>query len=779
MKTKKIFSSLAGLVTAVSCGLALTSCGDGKATTTTASPTTQVTPTTGGSTTTQTTTVAPTTTVDNRVTVTFNADNGSENVTSKVSPNSLVSEPTKPEKENYYFTGWYTSTEYTTKWDFAKDKVTDNITLYAKWEKVHTVAEILELCGEEPSQNPSTERYYVRATIDTISNPTYGEMTISDDTGEILVYGTYGADGEKRYSELDDKPYAGYEVLLYANVQNYNGTKEIKSGWIIEFKKPSSTVDISKYQEMSIEEARAEEKDALVKVTGVVAQITYANGQIPSGFYLVDNTNSIYVYDSQVAPQVEVGNTVTVAAKKDYWVLDSEVSNAEKFGYKGCNQLTEVVDFTNDEKTTSFDKSWIETATVKELMDTDPTQIQTTTIYKVNAYVDKQENPGFTNYYIYDIDGKTGSYVYTQCNGADFTWLDEFDGKICTVYLSVINAKSTATGCAYRFLPIEVAYEGYTFDTAKTAEFAVKYYGVDQFKDSYQADPVQELTTTVSSTDLGFEGATLTYVSSNTDAIYFAEENGKYVMHVNNSANATVTITIKGTYNNIEYSETVDVEVIKPVSYESINVKAAIDTVTDTEVTVKGIVGPSLVNQVGFYLIDETGVIAVKVSSEVMETVSLGDEVIVRGTRKDYSSKSSPAGYQVCLLDSVVLQNNYGNHEYSTASFDNTKTLADLVALDVADAKNTAMVYTITCTIEKVETPYYTNFTLVSGDVSMTLYSASGTQYSWLNDYANQGEVTLEVAVVNYNSKKTYPGCVLAVVLENGQKVCNELNFTK
>ena len=90
--------------------------------------------------------------------------------------------------------------------------------------------------------------------------------------------------------------------------------------------------------------------------------------------------------------------------------------------------------------------------TIKEIMETPLSENMTTNIFKVNALVKKVPGNGFVNYYFNDIDGVTGSYTYTACNGSDFAWLDEFDGKICTVYLSPMNAKSTTSGCIYRFM---------------------------------------------------------------------------------------------------------------------------------------------------------------------------------------------------------------------------------------------------------------------------------------------------------------------------------------
>ena len=137
--------------------------------------------------------------------------------------------------------------------------------------------------------------------------------------------------------------------------------------------------------------------------------------------------------------------------------------------YHGSQILDGVREFVNwllenDNEVSAPNYSWVEETTVKTIMDTPVSTDITTTIYKVNALVKKSIGTGFINYYIDDLDGVTGSYVYTQCNGSDLEWLEKFDGKICTVYLSVINAKSTATGCNWRFKALKVVDEGYTFD---------------------------------------------------------------------------------------------------------------------------------------------------------------------------------------------------------------------------------------------------------------------------------------------------------------------------
>lgn len=634
-----------------------------------------------------------------------------------------------------------------------------------------TIAEALKLCTDEAGYVSET-RSYVAGTIKNIENSVYGSMTIFDETGEIYVYGTYGADGEKRYSELEEKPVANDLVLLFANFANYNGTKEIKSGWIIDYKHVPVDIDENEYQPVTIAQAREAKQDAKLKVTGVVAQITYATGKVPSGFFLVDNSQSIYIYTPEAAAQVKVGNTVTVAGFKDYYVLETEISYANKFGYQGCCQLKFATILENDKKVSEFDKSWVEEKTVKEILNLPITENFTTTIFKTNALITKSPGNGFVNYYINDLDGKTGSYVYTQCNGNDLDYLQPYDGKIMTVYVSPINAKASASGCIYRFLPILLEDNHYQFDLANTPKFIVEYYGKDQFFKEYTGDPKLEVVTSVTSELLGFENATISYSSSDNNVIYFAEEDGKIIMHAKNSG--TAIITIQGSYATYPtFKEEISITVANAVQIEAATVKEVLEAEYETEVTVKGIIAASLVNKTGFYLVDETGVIAVLTSSEAMTTLALGNEIVVKGVKTQYGQKDENFG-TTCILDAEILANYYGKNEYSTASFDTSKTLEDLLALDPTKDQTT-QVYVLKATPKFVEATYYSNAYIQVGETELRLYTSSGKQYNWLKEYEGK-EVTMEVTLVNWNGKSLV-GAVLAVIDENNNKVCNSLNF--
>ena len=81
--------------------------------------------------------------------------------------------------------------------------------------------------------NFTTEKYYVTGTITEIYNTQYGNMYITDGNGNTLtIYGSYNADGTVGYSSMNYKHAVGQTVTVYGIVGQYNGTAQIKNGWV-------------------------------------------------------------------------------------------------------------------------------------------------------------------------------------------------------------------------------------------------------------------------------------------------------------------------------------------------------------------------------------------------------------------------------------------------------------------------------------------------------------------------------------------------------------------
>ncbi len=66
--------------------------------------------------------------------VIFNTNNGTKLPNQIIEQDSCATKPLDPTKDGYVFKGWFTDLNYTTEFDFTTP-ITNNITLYAKWEE--------------------------------------------------------------------------------------------------------------------------------------------------------------------------------------------------------------------------------------------------------------------------------------------------------------------------------------------------------------------------------------------------------------------------------------------------------------------------------------------------------------------------------------------------------------------------------------------------------------------------------------------------------------------
>ena len=96
-----------------------------------------------------------------------------------------------------------------------------------------SIADAIALGASKEHNTYTAGKYYVTGVITEVYNTTYGNMYITDGNGNtLLIYGTFDADGANRYDAMDVKPVAGDTVTIYGMIGQYNGTPQIKNGWI-------------------------------------------------------------------------------------------------------------------------------------------------------------------------------------------------------------------------------------------------------------------------------------------------------------------------------------------------------------------------------------------------------------------------------------------------------------------------------------------------------------------------------------------------------------------
>ena len=96
----------------------------------------------------------------------------------------------------------------------------------SKYENLVTIKEALQLAKDAGSSGTS-KKYTVIGKIKEIKSYDYGDMTITDGTNELFIYGPRGADGETYFNKLESAPSVGDEVVLYGTLKDYNGTLEM------------------------------------------------------------------------------------------------------------------------------------------------------------------------------------------------------------------------------------------------------------------------------------------------------------------------------------------------------------------------------------------------------------------------------------------------------------------------------------------------------------------------------------------------------------------------
>ena len=101
-----------------------------------------------------------------------------------------------------------------------------------------SIADALEIGGSLGDNQYTTEYYYIKGTVKSVVNTTYGNLYIEDENGdELYIYGVYDLNGT-RYDGMSDPPKVGDTVLLYSTIYKYvgygNTTIELKFAILLE-----------------------------------------------------------------------------------------------------------------------------------------------------------------------------------------------------------------------------------------------------------------------------------------------------------------------------------------------------------------------------------------------------------------------------------------------------------------------------------------------------------------------------------------------------------------
>jgi uncharacterized repeat protein (TIGR02543 family) len=154
-----------------------------------------------------------------RCTVTYDSSGGSAIADAIVNAGGLLTQPAAPTKESTPFAGWYREASLETPWNFTSDTVTQNITLYAKWNTAPnrkagipatTTASVtvntaytlnLATIFEDADADPLTYKVSVNGAADIVANVNYSFTPSSAGTTTLVFKANDGtADSADTYT---------------------------------------------------------------------------------------------------------------------------------------------------------------------------------------------------------------------------------------------------------------------------------------------------------------------------------------------------------------------------------------------------------------------------------------------------------------------------------------------------------------------------------------------------------------------------------------------------
>ncbi len=192
-------------------------------------------------------------------------------------PGGKIKEPAMPEEEGYQFIGWYKDKNCTIRWDFDTDVVTENIVLYAGWEKKNLENEDYQgvLPGDVPTDGKIPEGIWIAG----IEEYTYTGAAIMP---QVRVY-----HHDKRL--IKDRDY----TVSYKNNKKAALSTGKKAPMVIVKGKGNYVGTVSK--KFTIEKAMLTD-DCLVAASDYFAGIAYAPAVMLDGNILKARTDYTLTY---------------------------------------------------------------------------------------------------------------------------------------------------------------------------------------------------------------------------------------------------------------------------------------------------------------------------------------------------------------------------------------------------------------------------------------------------------------------------------------------------
>jgi hypothetical protein len=150
------------------------------------------------------------------------------------------------------------------------------------------------------------------------------------------------------------------------------------------------------------------------------------------------------------------GNLIAVTGTVTHFISAENIDKATANNYTGDFQIQDITLIYNDNGNHTISGGSIIETTIQSILETTGSTNLSGTIFKVTGVITKTSSQHFSTYYVKDATQTYSLNVYSQKNGAEFGWLDQYLGTTVTMYLGVQNAKLGASSLTWRVCPITI-----------------------------------------------------------------------------------------------------------------------------------------------------------------------------------------------------------------------------------------------------------------------------------------------------------------------------------
>lgn len=529
----------------------------------------------------------------------------------------------------------------------------------------------------------------------------------------------------------------------------------------------------------SISDVRSASVGDVVTTKGVVVAYNYTGQSTPykTGIWIADEAASIYVYSQELTSMVDVGNQITIKGELAYYIPTNDVSSAGTINYKGMLQLINISLLEKDDICHEIPSGSINESTIEQInaipLDSDITG----NIYHVKGRYYMYDNTSYKNYEVFDLNRVDSLLAYTQSNGKDYAWSDDYNGK--TVDMLIIVSIGKPSVSKWRMCPIKFLADDVVVSDKEEATYSAKRC-LTKFENSYN----KATNVDIPLTDPLMSSISWSISSSSSKVSITSDTDKTTVSFQAVTSLENVSINAMATYGTSSFvaSKSISLEVAS--TFNTISISEALASADGTNVLIQGVVARltykgSMVKQ-GMFLVDDSGSCFIyndTATQANLDGVSAGNKVVVSGTMTHFIKNADNAtaenysgDRQICNVEIKDIDKN--NYSMSTASISDST--IETIAATLPSNNITGNIYKVTCVVNKSSGSYgsYTLNGVTDSSKGVPLYSQNNaTDFdSLLSTYIGK-TVIMYLGIQNLNLKSSgsfYRGCPISIISEVG-----------